>query len=160
MNFEPAKTQQYQGESVQLRHWMQADFLLWALFGNAKDGVVGDANWNPERVDTWKVRVLWWLRNPMHNLTWHVLGVAHEDTVRYDERRDDGPGMNRAYSVVPKYGMQLPYWRYIGDGWEGYFGWRARGNFGLKLVGKKPWALIACVLGAFAALAVREWGLW
>lgn len=148
MNFEPAKTQHYEAKPIVGPEPGALSFILWALFGNEQDGLTGDPAWNPERADTWKVRVLWWMRNPFHNLTWHVIGLVHLDTIRCDEHMEDGPGMNRAYSMTSPGGTRYPFWRYIGDGWEGYFGWRARGSFGMKLVGKKPWALIACACAA------------
>jgi len=109
--------------------------FLWALFGNELDGVIGDAKWNPERKDTLWIRIKWWCRNPFHNLTWHVIGFAHLPSIRYDVNNEDVPGMNKAWSIKKDDPSQkkYPYWLYIGKGWEGYFGWRGRGNFGIKL---------------------------
>jgi hypothetical protein len=61
--------------------WRRKVDPLWLLFGNADDGVIGDRKRNPAQIDTWRTRLAWWLRNPLHNLTWYLLGVA-------DRRRD------------------------------------------------------------------------
>ena len=51
-------------------------WIIWALFGNVRDGVLGDRVFNPEQKDTWLIRINWWFRNPFHNLTWYVIGFA------------------------------------------------------------------------------------
>lgn len=128
------KVQRYTGKPILGPRSGPINWLVWALFGNEQDGIYGDSNWNPEgKTDAWTA-VKWWFRNPLHNLTWHVIGFVQESTTRYDMRDIDGPGWNLAYSVRDAYPKRkYRFARYIGDGWEFYAGWRARGNFGLKL---------------------------
>ncbi len=56
-------------------------WLAWALFGNLDDGPTGPADFEPGR-PAWLRAMLWWLRNPFHNLTFYVLGVTHLDQIR------------------------------------------------------------------------------
>jgi hypothetical protein len=51
--------------------------LLWALYGNDDGGLYGERDaWGmfllPEEM-TAATALRWWLRNPLHNLFWHVL---------------------------------------------------------------------------------------
>jgi len=55
--------------------------VFWALFGNDEDSVIGDVRWNPERKDSWWVRIQWWVRNPFHNLTHHVIGIYKKNFI-------------------------------------------------------------------------------
>lgn len=116
-------------------------WLAWALFGNEDDGPYGDLNWNPAQEQTLKRRVLWWFRNPAHNLCFYVIGVADRtDTVRRGVFPDDvfSPvdGWNMTVTFVADGDRQLPFISYIG--WcKFYVGWRERGNFGIKLTRNK-----------------------
>jgi len=58
--------------------------IVWALFGNDEDSVIGDGNWNPEQRDTIWIRIKWWFRNPAHNLMFHVppFGFMGRDFIR------------------------------------------------------------------------------
>ena len=56
-------------------------WLLWVLFGNADDGALGTPDFHPTR-PAWLRRILWWLRNPAHNLMFYVLGCAHLEQCR------------------------------------------------------------------------------
>lgn len=77
--------------------------IIWAIFGNDEDGPYGIYP------HTLLGAVRWWLRNPMHNLFFHVI---------------NWPGG--------------PYWHFGklgGPGWNGYIGWRPwNGAFGIKIV--------------------------
>lgn len=108
--------------------------FVWTFFGNDLDGYIGDNRWNPEQKDTAWIRIKWWLRNPMHNLTWHVIGFAQHPSTRYDEHDEDQPGWNRAWSVRNDDPTQKKYryWLYKGTTWTFYAGYRGRGNFGFK----------------------------
>lgn len=46
--------------------------VLWALFGNDEDGIYGTADFLPT-CPQWCRAVAWWLRNPAHNLCFHVI---------------------------------------------------------------------------------------
>ncbi len=108
------------------------NWITWAFFGNELDGPLGDIRWNPERKDDIKTRLKWWFRNPMHNLTWHVIGFAHKPSTRYDINDTDQPGWNKAWSILDETGKKYPFYLYIGKTWTFYAGWRGRGNFGFK----------------------------
>lgn len=115
--------------------------LIWALFGNEDDGTIGDRNWNPEQKDTIWIRIKWWLRNPLHNLTFYVLGCAGVESTRYSTAnagvfKGDG-GWMFAYSKT-KY-MIYPFVSYLGH-IKFYIGWRERGNFGIKLTANSSWS--------------------
>lgn len=126
------------------------DWLIWALFKNELDGEIGDAHWNPSRKDTPWIRLKWWLRNPCHNLTWHVIGFAQHDTVRIDfptdrpeqvtSSGDPEIGWTSALTLVPtkedtvlNWVNLYPYIQYHGLRVTFYLGWRGRGTFGVKL---------------------------
>lgn len=51
--------------------------IIWALFGNDEDGIYGTQKFRDEWCwgarPCWWVAVLWWLRNPLHNLFIHSL---------------------------------------------------------------------------------------
>lgn len=60
------------------------DAIIWALFGNDEDGIYGTLKW---RLDTFSrafvyhpryIALRWWLRNPFHNLLWHVLAWPND----------------------------------------------------------------------------------
>ena len=107
-------------------------------FGNADDRV--PPKWyRPGQ----KLRsALWQLRNPLHNFTFYVIGVADQDFVRYGHEpgkvfaRDGGWN----WAVIEKGWLRLPFISYEGKRLRLYALWRERGNFGLKatLRKKKP----------------------
>lgn len=78
---------------------------MWAIFGNDEDGPYGiyeHTRWGA---------VKWWLRNPLHNVFWHVVNWPN------------GPFFEYRKSVGAK-----KYFRF-------YIGWRpyGPGPFGIKL---------------------------
>ncbi|KAF0178267.1 MAG: hypothetical protein FD161_2014 [Limisphaerales bacterium] len=103
---------------------------LWWL-GNADDPVPPD--WY--RPGSRCRNALWQLRNPLHNFTFHVIGIADKCFTRTGKFPDavfapDG-GWNWA---VARYGwLRLPFVSYNGERWRFYLGWRERGNFGGKI---------------------------
>lgn len=77
----------------------------------------------------------WRLRNLGHNFTFYVIGIADKESERvgrYPERVfNPNEGWNVAFS---RYGFcWLPFASYQRSDFKFYFGWRDRGNFGLKL---------------------------
>jgi hypothetical protein len=77
----------------------------------------------------------WFWRNPFHNFTHYVIGIADKTYVRsgrYPDRvSNPNGGWNFAiarYRVLP-----LPYISYRRGKFEFYFGWGVRGNFGIKI---------------------------
>ena len=140
--------------------------LFWALCGNDDDGIFGEAEHaGQEWQQRWRgagcslQRFVWWqIRNPLHNLTFYVLGFADQDPkppllqlgllstkelrgVRWMEDRDvfpmkDNTGIYAALFVAKRFvypfvsvRLNLFQWKLL----EGYAGWRERGNFGLAL---------------------------
>ncbi|MDB5802253.1 MAG: hypothetical protein JWL63_3192 [Rhodocyclales bacterium] len=160
-------------------------WLAWAFFGNDDDGPIGDVSFNPGRIDTWSFRRAWWLRNPAHNWTFYVIGVAGKTFSRSGIAPKDvfNPAMGfnvcitryKAWSsaahyaagalvalillapvellvwifgwwallalplvpfmVVPAFRVAgwMPFISYQSARVKTYFGWRDRGNFGIKL---------------------------
>ena len=76
----------------------------------------------------------WHLRNPCHNFTFYVMGIADEPftrTGRFPERNfNPGGGWNWA---VCRYGwVRLPFVSYQRGRFKFYCGWRSGGNFGME----------------------------
>ncbi len=105
------------------------DFAFW--LGNADDPLpppdylIDD----PRRVDKW-----YW-RNPLHNFTFYVIGVADKPFERFgicpSHTFNPAGGWNWC---VTRYGsVELPFISYEQGKFQTYFGWRDRGNFGIKL---------------------------
>lgn len=122
----------FEGRPIQGPKYGFINRLIWTFFKNELDGEIGDNIWNPERKDTWKIRLQWWLRNPCHNLTWHVIGFSQYDTMRFDFQKEDQAGWNYALSYVPENKSIYPFCLYQGKVWTFYLGWRGRGTFGIK----------------------------
>lgn len=76
----------------------------------------------------------WSLRNPMHNFNFYVIGVADKKihrSGRFPEKNSDPRGgwdfEASRYKII-----WLPYISYHRPKFDFYFGWRNRGNFGIK----------------------------
>ncbi len=119
-------------------NWKKLNPIYW--FGN-DDNPEPEAWYRPD--SRWR-KVLWYFRNPLHNFTFYVIGVAD----RTDRSRignypasvfhPDGKGWVKCWTLLakPKW-LKLPFISYIGPKVKWYFGWRERGNFGLKLTRNK-----------------------
>ena len=77
----------------------------------------------------------WRWRNPLHNFTFYVVGIADKDFKRAGKHpaavfnRNDGWN-----TAVCKYRwLRLPFVSYKKGKFKFYCGWRERGNFGFKL---------------------------
>lgn len=86
----------------------------------------------------WWRAVAWWFRNPLHNLTWYVLGVADKERV---VRGPWAPSFHRpgggwlwCFTDVPVLGLTipLPFVSYVSATRKAYAGWRPSGSFGFK----------------------------
>jgi hypothetical protein len=79
--------------------------------------------------------VWWWLRNPFSNFSSYVIGVADKPTVRYGCHPDKigNPAGGWNFAVTRRRIVYLPFFDYKHHRFEFYFGWRERGNFGMKL---------------------------
>ena len=103
---------------------------LWSL-GNADDPVPPD--WfrpgDPHR------RWLWRMRNPLHNFTFYVIGVADKDTTRTGKYPAHvfAPGGGWNWAVTRHRWLPLPFVSFDGKYCRAYLGWRESGNFGGKV---------------------------
>lgn len=122
-------------------HWALKLNPISALFGNADDGLWGDAKWRASRGGRrtlWEAWV-WWTRNPAHNLTWYVIGVADRDRIVCGRHGDafhpPGGGPLICWTRVTVMGLPvcLPFVSYLSVHVKAYAGWRPSGAFGLKL---------------------------
>jgi len=137
-----------------LGHW-----TTWALLGNDDGGIFGEDDPNPYHPCTpnsCRKALCWCARNPLHNFCYYLIGSAYCQNSELTlveisrERRavltyyplawrnfasEDGAGFLVAlHGWKPYVSLRLLYTpKYKGDF---YFGWRDRGNFGIKFV---PW---------------------
>ena len=82
----------------------------------------------------------WRFRNPFHNFSYYVVGVADKEFVRsskYPGRNSRSPG-GWDFAVARRRIVLLPFISCRRGGFNFYFGWRERGNFGIKLNYSKP----------------------
>jgi hypothetical protein len=80
-------------------------------------------------------RTLWSFRNPLHNFDFYVIGVADKKfhrSGRYPKMNSDPHGGWDFEAARYKF-FWLPFVSYHGENLDFYFGWRNRGNFGIKL---------------------------
>lgn len=71
----------------------------------------------------------WWARNPIHNFTFHWIGVSGRVISTNGEFLSDGL---KFASIKTKH-LKLPLLSYRGSSFEWYIGWRFNGGFGLSL---------------------------
>jgi hypothetical protein len=132
-------------------HW-----AAWAFFGNDDDGIFGEDSAVPfcsEKPNGCAKALRWWLRNPLHNFCFYVIGSAHrmngEFTIiqwgpgnRYclfwyepqGETVFAGSGTSfylGFHGWKPFVSLRIAYSRKLRS--DFYIGWRPRGNFGIKL---------------------------
>ena len=77
----------------------------------------------------------WYFRNPTHNLNFYVIGVA-DKTFRRSGRYPEqvfSPRQGWNWAVCKYRWWRLPFVSYQKNSFRFYFGWRERGNFGIKL---------------------------
>ncbi len=111
--------------------WYKKINPLW-WFGNANDPVDG---LNPDGTPThpdfhphqplWIRKLLWGLRNPLHNLFFFVIGLAdHPELVNYGSQ---WPRPRQHWNI------NLPFLCFRGTKWEFYLGWRNGTSLGFAL---------------------------
>lgn len=95
----------------------------------------------------WLRSLKWHLRNPLHNFTFYVIGIADRRIMVIGDYPGDvfAPAGWKRHKVYPlKQNSDHP----VIDGWgrpfisyygkvKFYLGWRERGNFGIKLTGNQ-----------------------
>lgn len=128
-------------------------WILWALFGNDDDGIYGEgphAHFRVCRPNTTQKFIAWWLRNPLHNFTFYVIGSADRRnsaftllkcsdrgfTLCSKEKRktteypfDYGGFYFALHGGKPFISVRIPWSPTRGVAF--YCGWRCRGNFGI-----------------------------
>ncbi len=130
--------------------------LTWAVFGNDDDGLFGERaspKFHPEKKASFTKALKWFLRNPFHNFCFYVIGSAqrqnsectliriacHEPTELFKYRPAPIYGFTGRHTTFycalhggkPFIALRLVYTNKIKS--EFYFGWRERGNFGIKV---------------------------
>lgn len=78
--------------------------------------------------------IMWLVRNPFHNLTFYVLGIADKEFIvkgDYPTHVFNPYGGWKRHVIIYKR-FKLPFISYIGK-IKFYAGWRERGNLGFKL---------------------------
>lgn len=133
-----------------LGHW-----TTWLLFGNDDDGIFGEAPtacYRVRRQNTFRKAASWWLRNPLHNFCYYVIGSADRVNGRLTllqiskrtrkimtyspvvpfEPEEKSAFLAALHGGKPFLSLLIVYNRK----WKSHFyiGWRERGNFGLKFV--------------------------
>ena len=105
-------------------------------FGNIDDPV--PPAWY--RPDSHHRDFLWHLRNPFHNFDHYVIGIADKKFVRYSKYAEGNPNRSSHwdFAVARRKLAVLPFISCHRDRFNFYFGWRERGNFGIKLNFSKP----------------------
>jgi len=77
----------------------------------------------------------WRARNPFHNFTFYVIGIAdkpHYRSGRYP-RNIGNPNGGWNFAVARRRLVVLPFVAYNRGKFDFYFGWRTAGNFGAKI---------------------------
>jgi len=100
-------------------------------FGN-EDDPLPPADYRPD--DRRRV-TKWYFRNPTHNFNFYVIGLA-DKTFRRSGRYPAqvfSPQQGWNWAICKYYWWRLPFVSYQKNSFRFYFGWRERGNFGIKL---------------------------
>lgn len=97
--------------------------LLWVLFGNDEDGIYGTDIWRNGAPKIWLTAIQWWIRNPFHNLFWHVLNWPSQDAEIWPTE-----------DKITKFRLKPPLFSFRKNPIEGYIGFRStQGVFGIAL---------------------------
>ena len=83
---------------------------------------------------------LWHLRNPLHNLDHYVIGISDKTFVRYSKSSENNSAKDGGwdFALARRKLVVLPFLSYQHGRFNFYFGWRERGDFGIKLNLSKP----------------------
>jgi hypothetical protein len=79
--------------------------------------------------------MLWRMRNPLHNFTFYVIGVADKATRRTGRfpAHVFAPGGGWNWAFTRHRCLPLPFVSFDGKFFRSYLGWRESGNFGGKV---------------------------
>jgi hypothetical protein len=136
----------------QIRWFDVGHWTTWTLFGNNDDGIFGEDD--PSDRHTAEITpegaFLWWVRNPLHNLTFYVIGSAYTknsaftlvkvssstfEVLKYHPAATQTYGGKHTSLLLTLHGwkpfvsLRIDYGRLF----DCYAGWRPRGNFGFTL---------------------------
>lgn len=106
-------------------------FYLCSPFTNFDNPI--PPNWFEPGRKMWMRKVLWWIRNPFHDLFFYVFGIADKPFISVGKYPNDvfNPKGGWNWAVRCYKWLRLPFISYIGI-IKFYVGWRERGNFGVK----------------------------
>jgi hypothetical protein len=126
-------------------------YITWALFGNEEDGIFAENYKEHTNNPLPQSPIKWWIRNPLHNLSWHVLGDV-SDKEREDYTLIKLTNENISFlekkegETLPKenFGLYFAFHNYkpfislkislsSNREFQSYIGWRNKGNLGIKL---------------------------
>jgi hypothetical protein len=128
--------------------------VIWALFGNDEDGIYGTPGWST--LTGWRLAVAWWLRNPCHNLCFHVVGVCDfhpgwsgrfDGVFPSDDASSEGAHWNWGFCTVGQ--DKYPFLAYEGLWGRGYIGWRKGGAFAIRPPVKAAIAVAVAIIGGW-----------
>ncbi|MEW6302072.1 MAG: hypothetical protein AB1705_01280 [Verrucomicrobiota bacterium] len=107
---------------------------IW-WFGNADEPEPPDW-YRPEDPNR---RRKWYWRNPLHNFTFYVIGIADKPFKRSGSHPEHvfNPKAGWTWAVCRYKWWRLPFLSYTRGHCSFYVGWRERGNFGFKLTLQK-----------------------
>ena len=108
--------------------WKQLNPVSW--FGNADEPIAPDGY----RAGQCCRNFMWHLRNPCHNLTFYVVGIADKPFTRVGRFPENVGNPNGGWNwAVCRYKcLRLPFVAYDRSRFHFYCGWRERGNLGFK----------------------------
>jgi hypothetical protein len=131
LNAQPIATNSTPIRYVEMEKWNPG---WW--FGNV-DSPEPPAWFRPEDP---KRRQRWYGRNSLHNFTFYVIGIADKPFVRVGKYPDrvGNPHGGWNWAVCQYKWLRLPFCSYNRGRFNFYAGWRASGNFGLKLNFETP----------------------
>jgi len=100
-------------------------------FGNADEPVAPD--WY--RPGDCRRNARWHVRNPCHNLTFYVIGIADKEYIRVGRHPTHvfNPYEGWNWAVCRYKWLRLPFLSYHRGGFQFYCGWRNAGDLGMKL---------------------------
>jgi len=103
---------------------------IWWL-GNADEPVPPDW-YRPGKTGR---NVMWYLRNPFHNLNFFVIGISDKTFTRAGRfpAKTFNPCEGWNWSVCRYYRLRFPFISYSRNRVRAYFGWRTGGAFGIEL---------------------------
>jgi hypothetical protein len=124
-----------QGSTPSPKRLQKWNPIWW--FGNVDDPEPPDWYRPGSRHRRW----LWQLRNPLHNFTFYVIGVADRAFTRTGRHPEHvfAPDGGWNWAVTRLGWVRLPFVSFNGERCRFYLGWRERGNFGGKInIGRLP----------------------